>query len=218
MGNQYKFNGFFLMYDCPLCGKPKSKNGTGQSILWIALECISSGYALSHCDNCGGAFKFPDGIFAEGMLGEFQKISQIPGDYLYDYVTKVFVNSNSQDRILEPNWYHLLLEANSFGPVDTLNMQWDRGEKCPNCGSNPNPYPISFNYLCPFCGYNNSVAQQDIDVFLGVRVLCRNCFRPLLVPQRVWCPKCSRALVDYYQILRYIADENNVPVEKLESK
>ena len=160
----------------------------------------------------------PRTIFAQDVLAEFRKISQMPGDQLYDYIIKEFVNSSTQHKILTPDWYHTLLEANKSGAVDTLTLQWNPREKCPNCGSKPNPYPISFDYLCPFCGCKNTVAQQDINMSLGVRALCRNCLKPLLVPPRVWCPKCRRALVDYYEILRYIADENRVPVEKLEPK
>ena len=99
MSNQYKFDGIYLSYDCPLCGKTKSKGGMGQSIIWIAIECINSGYALSHCDNCGGSFRMPRTIFAQDVLAEFQKISQMPGDQLYDYIIKEFVNSSTQHKI-----------------------------------------------------------------------------------------------------------------------
>jgi len=216
MDKSSTFNGIYLSYACPICGKPKSRSGLGQSVIWIANECLASGSALSHCDNCGKSFTIPTAIFSSDVLAEVKRVSQLPGDQLYDYVTKTYVNTGAQHRMLKPDWYDIMLKANKAGPVDTMTAQWNPKEKCPNCGSKPNPYPIAFDYVCPSCGTKNSVAQQDIHMSLGVRVLCRNCSKPLFIPARVWCQKCRRSLLDYYDVLRHIADENGVSVEKLE--
>jgi hypothetical protein len=212
------FKGVYMAYACPLCGKPKSRSEMGQSVTWIADECVAKGSALSRCDNCGKAFTIPAAVFEDDVLAEVKRVLQLPGDHLYDYVTRTYVNSGAQHSMLKPDWYDILLKANKAGPVDTMAAQWNPGEKCPNCGKAPNSYPISFDYACPSCGAKNSVTQQDIHMSLGVRVLCRSCFEPLLVPSRVWCRKCRRALLDYYDVLRHIADENRVTIDRLDPR
>jgi hypothetical protein len=207
-----------MSYTCPFCGKPKNRSGRGQSIIWIAIECITSGSALSRCDHCGQAFTIPAGIFANITFAEVKRVYQLPGDQLYDYVLETYVNPGNQHRMLKPDWYDILLNVNKAGPINTLTAQWNLPEKCPNCGRKPGASPIGFTYACPYCSVENSVAQGDIHKSLGVNVLCRNCQKPLHVPARVWCAKCRQNLLDYYDILRYIAEENGVPIETLEPK
>jgi len=223
MGRTFSFRDYMLKYDCPFCGKPQSgleveQGLAGQSILWIALECIRAGAALSPCRSCGKSFAIPASVFADGVLAEFQSVSALPGDRLWEHVTKNYVATGMQSRLLLPDWYDILLEANRAGPVDTMRMQWDPSQPCPNCGSRPHPHPITFTYACPFCACHNTVAQQDIHESLGVRVACRGCLKALFVPPRVWCPKCKRALVDYHEVLRHIADENGVDVTRLQPR
>ena len=216
MSGKYSFKGYYIRYDCPICGRPKSPPDIdGQSILWIADECIRAGAALSPCYSCGKTFSIPASVFADGVLAEFKRVSELPGDQLFGYVNKKYVKKRIQPKLLKPNWYDIVLEANKSGPVDTMNLAWEPYQPCPNCGSGPYSQPISFTYACPFCGCVNTVSQQSIDPSLGVRVSCRACFTPLIIPPQVWCPRCKRALVDYYQVIRYIADCNGVNAEKL---
>ena len=58
MGRTFSFRDYMLKYDCPFCGNPQSglevePGSQGQSILWIALECIRAGAALPPCRSCG---------------------------------------------------------------------------------------------------------------------------------------------------------------------
>ncbi len=118
-------------------------------------------------------------------------------------------------QILRPNWFELMLEANRTGPVDVLLMPWDFREQCPKCGSRYGGYPVSVSYACPYCSQKISINQEDIDPKLGVRVVCGNCMESHFVPPTVWCPKCSRGLLDYYDLLRVIAKANDVSFEQL---
>jgi transcription elongation factor Elf1 len=213
---QFIFNGFDIRYNCPLCGKPKSPPDIpGQSILWIALECIKHGIALPECYSCGKSFTIPAEIFSDGVLAEFNRVSKLPGDQLWRYVKENYVEKGIQSNFLKPDWFDLMVKANLKGDVDTMNMPWRAGERCPVCHHESNSHAISITYACPFCGVNNTVAQENIDSNLGARVSCRACFRSLHIPPRVWCPKCKRALVDYYKILRNIAEENHVDYDRL---
>jgi hypothetical protein len=216
MDSSFTFNGIFMLYPCPFCGKPKSRNGKGQSILWIALECIEHGSAIARCDHCGKAFTIPREIFDKVVLDEMRKVAQLPGDQLYDYMMNTYVVSSTQARILKPGWYDILLRANETGPVDTLAIEWQPGERCPHCGKKADSYPIGFNYRCPQCGANVGINQQDIHPELGVQVICYKCGSKLHIPPSVWCPKCKRALLDYYEILREIAAWNRVTVDTLD--
>lgn len=216
MENTCTFNGIWMSYSCPLCGKPKNRSGLGQSIVWIVSECLTNGSAISHCDNCGGAFIIPAEIFDPTFLTEARKVFQLPGDNLSGYVKSAYIDSCAQTKMLNPYWGSILSNANKAGPVDLLTIQWNPGEKCPSCGYGPNSHPISFTYTCPACGAANTISQENIDPLLGVRVLCHNCSNALLIPARVWCPRCRRALLDYYEVLQMIADENGMSFEQLE--
>jgi hypothetical protein len=216
MDSTFTFNGIFLLYPCPFCGKPKSRNGKGQSILWIAQECIEHGSAMARCDHCGKAFTIPKEIFDNVVLNEMRKVAQLPGDQLYDFVTNTYVTPSAQARILKPGWYDILRKANAAGPVDTLAIEWHAGEKCPHCGKKADSHPIGFTYRCPQCGVKVGINQQDIHSELGVQVICYKCGHTLHIPPSVWCPKCKQALLDYYDILCEIAGWNGVSVDQLD--
>ena len=71
---KFDFRELFLSYNCPFCKKSTNFDGGGQSILWIALKCITKGSALSKCDFCRKNFRIPAEIFANGILKEIEKI------------------------------------------------------------------------------------------------------------------------------------------------
>jgi hypothetical protein len=209
------FNGYFLFYDCPFCGKPKTMDGPGQSIIWVAQKCIANGFAISSCNRCGKHFKNPKEIFSEGVLDKFKEATSLPGDQLYNYVDKTYLKNCTQMKMLRPDWFEIMVEANGRGPVDVLSMPWDSREDCPNCGSRYGGYPVSVSYACPNCRHKIIINQEDIDQKLGVKVLCRYCMKSHFVPPTAWCTKCNRGLLDYYDILRVIAKTNDFDFEKL---
>ncbi|PKP58601.1 MAG: hypothetical protein CVT89_02605 [Candidatus Altiarchaeales archaeon HGW-Altiarchaeales-2] len=209
------FKGYFLVYDCPLCGKLQNIDGYGQSILWIALKCIAKGEAITSCDNCEQHFKIPSTIFAEGILKEFDEVAQKPGDQLWKHVQTKYVENNNQMQILRLDWYDILFQANETSPVNVMTMPWDPKNTCPRCGSEPNSHPIAFRYACPSCGHILSIAQEDINQRLGVQVMCKYCRETHFIPPTVWCPKCQRNLIGYYEILRRIAEAHGVELNKV---
>lgn len=214
--NDYKFNGIYLLYDCPFCGKPQDKAGFGQSIIWIASECIDKGFAVSCCSNCGKAFKMSASIFKENILEEIRRVSRLSDDQLYSYIITEFVNPGLQHTMLDLDWQNLLRKANASGPFNTMEAEWREGKVCPNCGTGPNSSPIGFTYACPSCNAEISVAQQDINKECGVQVVCGHCTKKIFIPASVWCQKCKRALVSYYEILRRISNENKITVEQID--
>lgn len=215
MSINHEFKGYFVNYNCPLCKKAKSLDGTGQSMLWIALKCVAKGMVLSPCDSCGQLFRIPAEIFAEGILRDFDEVAHRPGDQLHEYVLAKYVKTKTQAHILRPDWYDILLKANATGPVNAMALPWDPRDDCPLCNKGPHHYSIGFSYACPNCKHEIGIAQDDIDPKLGVQVLCRDCMKTHIVPSSVWCPKCKRALIYYYNILRHIADANGVSLDQL---
>jgi len=215
--NEPVFHGYFVQYACPFCRGPKDMGGYGQSLIWIATECIARGDALTSCSSCEQHFRIPGRIFANGVLHELATIAKRDeeqgADTLWSYVQSKYVATNNQRHLLQDNWYQILLDANRAGPVDVAAMPWKPGQPCPLCTDAR--FPIAFTYACPYCKHRVSVPQQVIDMTRGVLVACPNCMRQLSVPPSVWCPKCSRALLDYYSVLRRIAGANGVDLHQL---
>ena len=91
----------------------------------------------------------------------------------------------------------------------------DRDE-CPVCGHFPDRHWVKeISYACPFCGTAVAVDESVIPPGGGVNVLCRGCRKSLHLPSQIWCPQCHRGLVDRVQILRYIAQDNDVGLDLL---
>jgi len=212
--NNTVFKGYFLFYKCPLCGENYDFGGGGQSIIWIALQCIKKGEAIKQCNSCEQHFKIPETIFADGVLKEFNEVAQEPGDQLFTHVQKKYIENNNQSHILKLNWYDILIQTNKAGPVDVMAMPWSPGKYCPFCGKGPQG-GIWFEYACPNCKHRLCVSQDQISQNNGVQVICNFCKKMHFIPPSVWCPKCQQNLLDYYCILRRIADRNGVNLSKV---
>ncbi len=213
--NEFTFNDFYLLYRCPLCGGPQNLEGFGQALIWIVLECISKGEAISHCDSCGQQFKMPAAIFADKILRKLGKLARKNYDGLHACIKTEFVDTHTQPKMLRSDWYDILLKANANGPVDTMAMPWEPKEECPHCGRRPSQFGIGFRYACPGCQHELGFSQEDVHPRLGVQVICRYCWKPHFVPSTVRCPTCQRSLLHYYDVLRSIADANGIDFKQL---
>lgn len=123
MGSAFSFNNSSLWFDCPICGKPKSPpDSGGQSISFIARACFRDGACFNTCNSCGAAFSMPASIFSDGVLAEFERVEELPGDQLHGYIEKNYVATGTMSRLLKSDWYDILQKANRTGPLDAKSV------------------------------------------------------------------------------------------------
>lgn len=124
MGNAFSFNNGALVFDCPICGGPKSPPGSGgQSISFIARACFRDGACLNTCSSCGAAFSMPASIFSDGILAELERVEELPGDQLHGYIEKNYAATGTMSTLLKSDWYNILLKANNMSPVDAKSIK-----------------------------------------------------------------------------------------------
>jgi hypothetical protein len=93
--------------------------------------------------------------------------------------------------------------------------------ECQICGDYPGrPWIRVIKYACPYCEREVSASEKDFPggKGSGINLLCPICRRSLHIPSKVWCPACGNGLVPSDKILEYIAQENNVDIEKLKKE